>query len=170
MNRVTKCETLGFTRDGIAGAQYGTAKATMNLISLTTWLLTQDMVARKCLQIVAGRWCRQVQMRRELSVCLASLWDALGDKGYSHLIEITPRLRDDLFTLLCCIPLMVTDLRMRVDPVITVSDASEEGCGVCRSIHITKAGRKMLSSAETLSQQFDGEDIGVMCQRSYPFP
>ena len=46
--------------------------------------------------------------------------------------------------------------------MLTVRDASAEGCGVCRSVHLSPAGRKALSACERMVRELGGEDIGVI--------
>ena len=41
---------------------------------------------------------------------------------------------------------MVMDLRLRTDAIITASDASEQGCGACKSTYLNKSGQKVLMS------------------------
>jgi len=167
-NRSLNVETLGYVRDGIAGAQYSTEKSLLSLVSLTTWVLQKKYVTVKCLQIVGGRWCRQVQLRRELSCLLSSMWRALThaqrtqrpDKDTQVLINT--ELRNDLVCLLCAVPLLVTDLRLRVDPVVTVSDANEDGCDVCRTDTLTIAGQRMVKSLSHVVDRSQGEDWGVL--------
>jgi len=163
--RVLVCESLGFKRDGLAGIQMGTEKATSALVGLTTHVMRQKQVTLKTLQVVGGRWCRHVQLRRELGCCLDGLWRIVGQyvrkltshrgRKWSEMIPVTVGLREDLFLLLCALPLMIMDLRLRTDPVVTASDASEEGCGVCRSVFLQPIGIKALRSLKEHEKPLD---------------
>ena len=42
-------------------------------------------------------------------------------------------MRDELSSALCMLPLMYTDLRLPIDGMVLVSDASEAGGAFCRS-------------------------------------
>ena len=74
---------------------------------------------------------------------------------------MTSHLREELFLLLCSLPLMVMDLRLRTDPVVTASDASEDGCGVCKTVHLKADGVKVLRSMGNLKSAVN-EDIGLI--------
>jgi len=75
------CESLGFIKDGILGAHYGTNSAVMILIVLTTSMCTMIYVQVRYLQIVAGRWFCCTQVRHELGQLLDRTWRALGAMG-----------------------------------------------------------------------------------------
>ena len=170
-DRVLVCESLGFKRDGLAGIQMGTDKATSSLIGLTTHVMKQREVTLKTLQVVGGRWCRHVQLRRELGCCLDGLWRVIGQyvrklsqhrgRKWIEKIPVTVAMREDLFMLICALPLMIMDLRLRTDPVVTASDASEEGCGVCRSVYLQPVGIKALRSLKEHEAPLNG-NIGLV--------
>jgi len=169
--RVLVCESLGFVRDGLAGIQRGTDKAICTLVGLTTWVMRQRSITLKTLQVLSGRWCRLVQLRRELGCCLDGLWRVMGQHmrlWHSHRgskwrddIPMTPALREDFFLLLCSLPLLTMDLRLRTDPVVTASDASEHGCGASRSRHLTPVGVKCLRSLKAMEIPAN-EEIGLV--------
>jgi len=145
-HRQLKCESLGFVKDGLNLAHYGTPNSIFILICLTTNMMTMNYVDVKMLQIVAGRWSRQLQLRRELAQLLDVTWRALrsvytrrGTKAAT--IKITMELRNEWMCLMCAIPMLVLDYSKRTDSMVTVSDASEEGCGVCKSTEVTAAGK-----------------------------
>jgi len=169
--RVLVCESLGFMRDGLAGIQRGTDKAICTLVGLTAWAIQQVSITLKTLQVLSGRWCRLVQLRRELGCCLDGLWRVMGQymtmwnshrgSKWQDKIPMTASLREEFFLLLCSLPLMTMDLRLRTDPVVTASDASELGCGACRSRHLTPEGLKCLRSLKALEVPAH-EEIGLV--------
>jgi len=171
LERVLDAETLGFVRDGVAGVQIGTQKATMTLVGLTAFVIRHEEATLKTLQVLGGRWCRQVQVRRELSSCLDGLWRVMSQhlsqrnnhrgRKWMEAIPVTPALREDLFLLMCSLPFQVMDLRLRTDPIVTASDASEQGCGACRTKHLKVPGVKVLRSLKGLEAPVN-EKLGLV--------
>ena len=53
-------------------------------------------------------------------------------------------MRDELWTALALIPLMFTNLRLPVDGLVVVSDASEKGGAFCRSTGLSSEGMRSL--------------------------
>jgi len=146
-HRQLQCQSLGFVRDGLVKAQYGTSDAIFILVCLTAYMCTQAFVEVKLLQIVSGRWSRQIQLRRELAQLLDATWRCLRDfyhksGAMSGTVLVTGEMRNEWLCLLCALPLMVLDYTKRTDSTVTASDASELGCGVCRSVVVTSAGKR----------------------------
>jgi len=50
-------------------------------------------------------------------------------------------MRSEWMCLLCTLPMLVVDYTKRTDSMVTASDASEDGCGVCKSTEVTAAGK-----------------------------
>ena len=61
---------------------------------------------------------------------------------------ISQQSRQELLLALCALPLAFIDLRLPADPLVTASDASDKGCGICRSGQITPEGRLALAEFE----------------------
>ena len=136
----------------------------MLLIPLTTWMLRQELVSKKCLQVVAGRWSRCIQLRREMSCALDETWRVLSrarDLG-PRLVKMSQELVDEYTLLIALTPLLIMDLRMGVNSTLTCSDASEDGCGVTRSTYLTQEGRKALKKTESHRPNNLGQDVGVI--------
>ena len=83
-------------RDGVTGVQMGTMKATMTLVGITTYVMRQTSVTFKTLQIVGRRWCRQVQLRRELSCCLDGLWRVMSQHMLPGTIQVASSMTSSL--------------------------------------------------------------------------
>jgi len=163
-HRKLVCESLGYIKDGIIAAHYGTNNAIMLLIFLTAYMCSLRSVQVRFLQIVSGRWSRQIQVRRELAQLLDETWRALAraykiSSAGSEFITVTTALRGEWLCLLASLPLLVMDYRKRTDSVVTASDASEEGCGVCRSKHVTSQGVKFYKQIGDMPDFASGEDI-----------
>ena len=157
--------TLGYIRDGVFGAQYSTAEQLASLLSLSAWVICQNFVSPKVLQIVGGKWSRVVQLCREAGHLLDPLWRAISpDTGRTPggRLKVSIAIKEALFCLMCFQPLLLTDYRLSTDAVCTASSASEEGCGVTRSMHGTKLGAQALQDIETNSHLQDGGGIGLV--------
>ena len=157
--------SLGYTRDGVFGAQYSTADELASLLSLSAWVICQNFVAPKVLQIVGGKWARVVQLRREAGHLLDPLWRAISpdsDRTADGRLKVSVAINEALCCLMCFQPLLLTDYWLRTDAVCTASDACEDGCGVARSIRGTKLGGQALQKIEANSALQGGGGIGLV--------
>ena len=136
-------QTLGVEIDGLAGTVGTPRDFDIRLLALSAFCLNRADrgVPPRMLAVLLGRWVRKLQFRREGMSALKLLWQRLGSQD--------PRPwsiheAEELVTLMGLTPLFFIDLRLEVSPLVTCSDASEQGCGVCRSGGITELGRREL--------------------------
>ena len=97
-----------------------TTSKELELIGFTFWLLAQAWPKAKGTMMVLGRLLRCFEFRRPLMSLLRKCWP----KGCIML------------------PMAVSDLRCPVGGLVSASDASESGGGLCVSHQLTDEGRK----------------------------
>ena len=81
LSRQVAVEDLGCHIDGVFGAVSTPRQFDVDLGAATLWLLSQNRPQHKDLQIIAGRWFRKFQYRREASSVFHVVWFALGDNS-----------------------------------------------------------------------------------------
>eukprot|EP00438_Fugacium_kawagutii_P020224 Skav215396 [mRNA] locus=scaffold3390:137612:139801:- [translate_table: standard] len=126
----TQVEELGAFVDGQSGYLGGSPERFMKLIQATLWVLSQPLLSKKFVQVVAGRWIHVMQLRRATMPLLDKTWAFASHRRLGQGIQT--QVRRELFSCLCSIPLiplMRTDIKAKVNDVITASDASSTGIG-----------------------------------------
>ena len=141
MVRERQVERLGYYMDGDVGAACIPVKFDLTLVGLTCHCLREQRVSTKMLQIMGGRWNRKFQLRREVSMVFRQFYRALETGGRESLSGAA---EGELILAMCLMPLMITDFRLVVSPLVTASDASETGWAVTRSESLAEEGRACL--------------------------
>jgi len=111
----------------------------LDLADGTFYLLRQEAPHRKEVAMMNGRWIFGYQFRRPLMGGMMNVWDVVNGKvkPWNRISAIAV----EFMMALAGLPFMGHDLRARVDPLVTCSDASETGAGVCQSAGVSEAGR-----------------------------
>ena len=143
--RDLRTKALGNAVDGLQGTLAPPAEFVRRLVHLTVTTLHRPRLTLKWMQILAGRWVRAMQFRRETSMAFSALWRSLVKwRGEQPL----PRaVRDELVSALCLLPVMRTDLRVPCSGLVSASDASLAGGAVCHAISVTPEGRRCAKRA-----------------------
>lgn len=130
----TIVEELGAFVNGTNGYLGGSPERFTKLVQATCWLLSQPMLSKKLVQVVAGRWIHVMQFRRPTMSFLDETWAFLGQKKLAQ--GVHAKVRREFLACLCIIPLMHTDLKTQVSSAITASDASSTGgaVGIARTL------------------------------------
>ena len=121
--------TLGVETEGIEGARRLPRGYLLALICFTVWTVMQPYVTTKQLQIVAGRWVRAQQMSRATSGLFHHVWLIIVHRNQPG--PLPEEVVDELLAACCLAPLYVANLRLETSEVVTCSDASMQGGGVC---------------------------------------
>ena len=120
-----------------------------SLINFTLWVLGRRWVNRKTLQVLGGQWVHALQFRRECSSLLNRFWEFVGCSRWESTYRVLPAgVKTEVRKLLGILPLLVFDLRAPPHGVVTASDASETGGGVCRARGLTERGRDEVARRE----------------------
>ena len=158
LQRCKQAERLGALIDGKAGILKTRSKRTLDLVGLGSWIRSQARVAKKALQIYAGKAVHILQFRRCLFCIMDVIFREIAQGG--EMVEVGPDLSVEMVLLECLLPLAQFDLKAKVDPTVTCSDASEHGGGMCFASRLTWAGRE---EAEKLARGEEALDVQELC-------
>ena len=92
------------------------------LLGLTGWFCDATPHSLKEFQILAGRWSRCFQFRRDASCAFSHLWSAIYSNARP---QPTLEIVMDLLGAICLLPLLRFNTRYRVNPLLIATDASE---------------------------------------------
>ena len=135
-------ETLGALVDGSRGVLGVSTHRALDLISLGLHLMSLEKVPVKWLQVYLGKFVHVLQFRRPLFGLVKYLWKRLQYFGVGR--GLGPNEVQEIFVLICTLPLCYTDLRAVLSSKVTASDASEWGGGLCVTTGVTALGRMRL--------------------------
>ena len=138
--RAAKGEKLGAVLDGDRGILKGATRRALDSISLGMWILRQEFVPRKSLQVLLGREVHTMQFRRPIFGVFDYLWKEISDGAV--MLDLGSKACEEIFMAAMSQPLRVTDLRSKIHEVVTASDASESGGGIVWGGKLTSQGIK----------------------------
>lgn len=136
---------MGAEVDGIKGLISSPRTKVLETIWFCIWTMGHACPTNKNLMMLLGRFVRVFEFRRPLMSFLGNSWP----KGSIHV-----RFPLGISTLQCllrsCVgaTLALTDLRTPVDGLVSCSDASETGGGLCVSGQLTDEGQAALEILE----------------------
>ena len=140
----TQAEVQGAWVDGHKGTVAAKASKAMKYVALALDLLQRGVVSQRELQVLGGGFVYLAMFKRPLLSSLNHIWSmitAMSDCGASTRWPIWKVVAGEIVRFLCLLPLAEITLRLKVDPIVTASDASSQGGGVCMSRGITPYGK-----------------------------
>ena len=146
-------EIQGAVLDGAEGLLYPKLDKTGRYLRAGFYLLRCRQTDLKRLQITLGGFNYLFSFRRPLMSIFNHTWRfASSFEGNVRIWQVIPSLvKEELFSALALSMLAYMDLRLPYDDVVSVSDASETGGGLCQSVGLTRLG------VETLKKPIRGE-------------
>ena len=139
LERCTTVERLGARIDGKAGVLAGSTTRVLQLMGLGSFLRSQERLSRKQLQIYCGKAVHLIQFRRCLFSYFSEIWKQVGGKRDTFALRRGSL--DEMLALEAALPMAYCNLRAKLDPLVTASDASETGGGTCFSSRLTHMGQ-----------------------------
>ena len=129
---------LGAELDGIEGTLGPSSERLIKLIQSTLSVIRKPQLNHKWVQVLAGRWIHILAFRRPGMVVFNWLWVFVSQKKRG--LQLETLVRGELFH--CCLSsiLMRGDLRAKISPLTTASDASETGGAVGFATKLTSEG------------------------------
>ena len=137
---------MGAEVDGVAGFIGPPSEKLLETGWLCVWLLSRACVGIKPLLMALGRLVRCFEFRRPLLSILDQCWPR---EQYRFRRTINQNTARELVRALCALPLAVGSLRTPFSGLVTCSDASTEGGGLCASAGLTSEGMNMLNRLES---------------------
>ncbi|CAE7898809.1 unnamed protein product, partial [Symbiodinium microadriaticum] len=143
---------MGAEVDGVAGLLSAPRLKILETGWLLVWVLGRPVLSARMKMVLLGRLTRCFEFRRPLMCLLNKCWPK------SMWCRATPLPDDHAFELITAgalLCLAVMDLRTPVSGLVTCSDASTMGGGMCVSAGLTDAGEKLLVKLD--ATPFDAE-------------
>ena len=112
----------------------------------TWWLVRQEKLSKKLLQVILGRWVFILQFRRPGMATFEAVWEVIS--GKRHGIKAELEAKEELLSAMLGVCLFHTFLGNRIDNEITCSDASNVGGAVAVAQDLTDFGKGYLLSQE----------------------
>ena len=147
--RVTR---MGAEVDGQAGFVAVPLAKKIEVAWFALWYLHQRLPPVKVRLMVLGRLVRCFEFRRPLLNLLQTVWP----KDLKTRVPLTERGRAEILESLALLPLAGTDLRAEVDGMVSCSDASESGGGMCVSGRLSLEGEALLETLQSTHSQQSG--------------
>lgn len=147
--RSPKCEVQGATVDGVDGVAYPREAKLCRYFSLALKLVMQTAGTQKQWQVVCGGLVYFSMFRRPLLSGLNAVWRHIEsfNAGPEH-VRVSPHdCKLEVLRFLGLLPLARMDFRLDMHPLVTCSDASSGGGGLCATAGTTPMGHAIASGA-----------------------
>lgn len=136
---------MGALVDGLAGTVSAPLSKKYEVMGFLLWTLTKERPNNKSLLMILGRLVRCFEFRRPLMSLLRGCWPR------THIYARCPVSANVWSALVrgsIMLPMATSDLRSQVDGLVSASDASEKGGGLCVSDQLTAEGLAMLKTLQ----------------------
>ena len=133
------CEKLGAYINGRTGKLGITTSRALDFITLVLYLASSERLPTRWVQVVLGKFVHIVQFRRPMFSMVELAWKRLHNFHSAN--PMSAGELDEFMTLCMCLPLAYSDLRAKVLSMVTCSDASPSGGGLCYSTGLSPLGQ-----------------------------
>ena len=134
-------EVQGACVDGSRGIAFPREQKLAKYVSATLVLVKQPRVSQRQMQVVCGGLVYVSMFRRQLLGTLNSVWKFISSfPPGGGLLPMPPECKVELVRFIALIPLARMDFRLPMHPLVTCSDASSGGGGICASSGLTVTG------------------------------
>ena len=133
---------MGAEVDGLRGTVSAPLDKKLEVAFFAIWMMGRGTTATKVRLMVLGRLVRCFEFRRPLMCLLSAVWPR-GNLQVRR--PLSPSGIQELLRCIAMLPMAGTDLRAQVSSMVTSSDASEAGGGLCASGGLTDEGHTMLN-------------------------
>ena len=134
---------MGAQVNGIEGTLSAPPQKMWEVLGFVLWAFQHKRPSNKSLMMILGRLVRCFEFRRPLMSLLRDCWP----KGHvSWRIPLRTETRRSLVRACLMMCMAVADLRSAIDGLVSASDASEDGGGLCVSACLTDEGRQILKA------------------------
>ena len=140
--RSSRCELQGATIDGMLGLAFPKESKLEKYFSMALDLTRQTRVSQRQMQVVCGGLVYFSMFRRQLLGTLNSVWrfiESFNDETPRYQ-PVPTECKLEILRFLGMLPLVRMDFRGDVHPMVTCSDASTTGGGVCCSKGLSDVG------------------------------
>ena len=137
-----RAEVQGALVDGSLGVAFPKPEKLAKYAAGALSLLKLQAVSRKQLQIVAGGLVYAAGFRKPMMSCLNSIWRHIANMPEGHAQPLPAAVHREILLFLMLLPMCHIDFRAQCDGLVTRSDASMLGGGICRSVGLSSLGQK----------------------------
>ena len=164
VRRATFAEIQGAEIDGCSGTARPKGDKLAKYVGATLSLLRVGKATQKQMQVIGGGLVYFAMFRRPLMSCLNYVWKFIHsfDLTSEKVLKIPTGVMSELLVFLGLLPLVHMDFRTSVSSVVTASDASNLGGGICASSGITSLGDSVASAEFRGESSVDVPDGGVV--------
>lgn len=136
-------EVQGAMVDGVKGIAYPREVKLLKYITAALALCQQAHVSQRQLQVICGGLVYIAMFRRPLLGCLNSVWKQIEDFNNPGRFyrPLWTESRYEILRYLALVPLARMDFRLDMHSMVTCSDASTSGGGICASRGLTRFGQ-----------------------------
>ena len=150
VSRKTVAEVQGAVVDGERGIAYPKGQKLSKYVTIAYQLVSESHCSQRQMQVVCGGLVYFSTFRRQLlgglNLCWAFIESFNSCGRHKQLIPIGVKL--EITRFLCLVPLCRMDFRLKMNPRVTCSEASQHGGGVCVATSLTNYGEKVALGEE----------------------
>ncbi|CAK0906331.1 unnamed protein product, partial [Prorocentrum cordatum] len=129
--RQLRVERMGADVDGVSGRLAVPASKALATAGLCLAAAQRRLAPRRVAMAALGKLARAFEFRRPLFGVLSSVWTLAASSSQEAYLDA--EMVEELLMGVMVLPLAASSLRARIDGMVTSSDASEMGGGVCTS-------------------------------------
>ena len=165
VTRSTNAELQGAQVDGIAGVAFPKESKLLKYVTAALHLCHQGLVTQRQVQVVAGGLVYMSMFRRPLLGGLNNVWGFIESfNNFGRQARPLPAsCKLEILRFLCMIPMARMDFRLDVHPLVTCSDASEHGGGLCVSRGLSSLGELVRGGRLRGEGCEANEELQVLC-------
>ena len=156
-------EMQGAWIDGKRGVCRAKSEKTAKYLAGVSYLLERQRASQKEVQMIAGGLVYLFSFRRPLMSILNEVWQFIV--SFKHPLQIKtipPAVLCELWGAFFLSSLAFMNFRLPPSPVVTASDASEQGGGLCASVALSSWGLEA-SHGLVRGERFEGfQEMGVL--------
>ena len=150
VSRKAVAEVQGAVVDGERGIAYPKGQKLSKYVTIAFQLVNETHCSQRQMQVVCGGLVYFSTFRRQLlgglNLCCAFIESFNSCGRHKQLIPGGVKL--EITRFLCLVPLCRMDFRLKMNPKVTRSDASQHGGGVCVATSLTTYGEKVARGEE----------------------
>ena len=155
VGRQVKAEVQGAVVDGQRGLAYPKGQKLSKYVTIAHQLTQETHATQRQMQVVCGGLVYFSTFRRQLLGGLNLCWnfiESFNERG-RHRLPIPRNVKLEIRRFLCLIPLCRMSFRLEMNPLVTCSDASQHGGGVCVATSLTRFGEQVACGGRSLEMR-----------------
>ena len=122
--QLTSAKFWGIHIDGERGLLFPQIERSLPIAFITSQVCRLGYADRKLLEVLSGAWVSMMQCRRRCMCLMQQVFYEIQQFPYKVVFQLSKAVIAELWTLVLLAPVMMTDLRAPVLPVLSCVDAS----------------------------------------------